>query len=80
MPSTKESTMNPLNDPAPSQAQLFSARLGEMAANPQQPLSFQSAGPPGSRLHAILAHLLNRSQVREHAVHKLKLNELAAPE
>jgi hypothetical protein len=72
--------MNPLNDPVRQQAQLFSARLGEMAANPQQTLSFQSAGTPGSRLAAILSHFRERSQAREHAMHKLKLNELAAPE
>jgi hypothetical protein len=72
--------MNSLNDPVRQSPQLFSACLGEMAANPQQPLYFQSAETPGSRLQALLAYFRNRSQAREHAMHKLKLNELAAPE
>jgi hypothetical protein len=69
--------MNRLTDPVPHQAQLFSARLGELAANSPQPLPLQ---PAGTRLSAILTHFRQRSQAREHAMHKLKLNELAAPE
>jgi hypothetical protein len=80
MPSAKEPNMNPLNDPTPNQAQLFSARLGELAANSPQALPLQPTATPDSRLHTILAHFFARSQAREHAVHKLKLNELAAPE
>jgi hypothetical protein len=68
--------MNQTNDRAPHQAQLFSTRLGEMAAKAPQALPFQ----PASRLSAILCHFLERSRAKEHAMHKLRMNEFMAPE
>jgi hypothetical protein len=69
--------MNPLNDRAPHQAQLFSSHLGEMAASrpPTQP-----PFAPTSRLLAILSHFRERSRAKEHAMHKLRMNEFMAPE
>jgi hypothetical protein len=69
--------MNQTNDRVPHQAQLFSTRLGEMAATrpPTQP----PLAPP-SRLSAILAHFRERSRAKEEAMHKLKATEFMAPE
>jgi hypothetical protein len=68
--------MNQTNDLVPHQAQLFSSRLGEMAAKAPQSLPFQ----PASRLSAILSHFLERTRTKEEAMHKLRMNEFVAPE
>jgi hypothetical protein len=66
--------MNATHDPNPirHQAQLLSARLGELAAG------MSHAAEPPSRLSAILLHMQQRSQAKELAMHKLKANELVS--
>jgi hypothetical protein len=68
--------MNQTNNRVPHQAQLFSTHLGEMAAKAPQALPFQ----PTSRLSAILSYFLERARAKDHAMHKLRMNELMAPE
>ena len=69
--------MNTTLDPARQQAQLWSARLGEIAAglSPIQSPPTRPAGPAASPLSAILDHLRQRSREQEGAEAKLKANE-----
>ena len=68
--------MPTINDPnaALQQAQLLSARLGQLAAGLPRTRS-QPPGPAPSRLSAVLAHLGQRPTAAEDAAKKLKTNE-----
>lgn len=61
--------MNPTQDSTRQQPQLFSQRLGEMAATQPRPVQ------PASRLGALLGRLSQRRLEREEAMDKLKANE-----
>ena len=69
--------MPSINDLARQNLQLFSARLGQIAAGlpATRSVSPPAPGPAASPLAAILAHLGQRHRAQEDAATKLKANE-----
>ncbi len=69
--------MPSINDPARQQLQLFSARLGQIAAGlpATRSVPVPTSGPAASPLSAVLAHLGRRRSAVEDAAKKLQANE-----